>query len=365
MIFLYNITEINFMKILVTGAAGFIGSYVVQRLLERGDEVVGLDNINDYYEVELKYGRLAECGIVKEEVGWYKLVQSRKWPAYRFIRMNLEDSQAMEMLFVNERFGRVCHLAAQAGVRYSITNPRAYIESNIDGFFNVLECCRWNRVEHLVFASSSSVYGLNGKVPFSEKDSIAHPVSLYAASKKSNELMAHAYSKLYNIPSTGLRFFTVYGPVGRPDMAYFGFTNKLLKGETIQIFNYGNCKRDFTYVDDIVEGVVRVMQGAPERKNGEDGLPVPPYAVYNIGNQNPENLLDFVQILQEELIRAGVLPEDYDFEAHKELVPMQPGDVPVTYADTSALERDFGYKPSTSLREGLRKFAEWYAEFYK
>ena len=353
------------MKILVTGVAGFIGFYVCKRLLDRGDIVVGLDNINTYYDVGLKYGRLSTLGIQQELVDWYKFVESNFFENFRFIRMNLEDKQVMQMLFANEHFDKVVNLAAQAGVRYSLENPYAYVESNIDGFLNVLEGCRHYQVKHLVYASSSSVYGLNGKVPFSEKDSIAHPVSLYAATKKSNELMAHAYSKLYNIPSTGLRFFTVYGPAGRPDMAYFGFTDKLLKGEKIQIFNYGNCKRDFTYIDDIVEGVVRVMQGAPKRENGEDGLPIPPYAVYNIGNQNPENLLDFVQILQEELIRAGVLPEDYDFEAHKELVPMQAGDVPVTYADTSALERDYGYRPSTSLREGLRHFAEWYARFYK
>lgn len=353
------------MKILVTGAAGFIGSYVCKRLLSRGDEVVGLDNINSYYDVNLKYGRLGTLGIDKNTVDWYKFVQSNTSEQFRFVRINLEDKQAMRMLFANESFDKVVNLAAQAGVRYSIENPYAYVESNIDGFLNVLEGCRHYKVKHLVYASSSSVYGLNGKVPFSEKDSIAHPVSLYAATKKSNELMAHAYSKLYNIPSTGLRFFTVYGPAGRPDMAYFGFTNKLVKGETIKIFNYGNCKRDFTYVDDIVEGVKRVMMSPPEKKNGEDGLPVPPYKIYNIGNNNPENLLDFVQILSEELIRAGVLPQDYDFDAHKELVPMQPGDVPVTYADTSALENDFGFKPSTSLREGLRKFAEWYKNFYK
>lgn len=353
------------MKILVTGAAGFIGSYVCKRLLSRGDEVVGLDNINSYYDVNLKYGRLGTLGIDKNTVDWYKFVQSNTSEQFRFVRINLEDKQAMRMLFANESFDKVVNLAAQAGVRYSIENPYAYVESNIDGFLNVLEGCRHYKVKHLVYASSSSVYGLNGKVPFSEKDSIAHPVSLYAATKKSNELMAHAYSKLYNIPSTGLRFFTVYGPAGRPDMAYFGFTNKLVNNETIKIFNYGNCKRDFTYVDDIVEGVKRVMMSPPEKKNGEDGLPVPPYKIYNIGNNNPENLLDFVQILSEELIRAGVLPQDYDFDAHKELVPMQPGDVPVTYADTSALENDFGFKPSTSLRDGLRKFAEWYKNFYK
>ena len=300
-----------------------------------------------------------------------RLNELEQFENFRFVKGNLADKALIESIFEKHRPEIVVNLGAQAGVRYSITNPDAYVEANLIGFYNILEACRHSYdeghtpVEHLVYASSSSVYGSNKKVPYSTEDKVDNPVSLYAATKKSNELMAHAYSKLYNIPATGLRFFTVYGPAGRPDMAYFGFTNKLLKGETIQIFNYGNCKRDFTYVDDIVEGVVRVMQGAPERKNGEDGLPVPPYAIYNIGNQNPENLLDFVQILQEELIRAGVLPEDYDFEAHKKLVPMQPGDVPVTYADTSALERDFGYKPSTSLREGLRKFAEWYAEFYQ
>ena len=332
-------------SVFITGVAGFIGSNLAKRLLStvEGVKVVGLDNMNNYYDVRLKEARLKEL---------------ERFENFSFVKGNLADKA-------------VVNLGAQAGVRYSITNPDAYVEANLIGFYNILEACRHSYddghtpVEHLVYASSSSVYGSNKKVPYSTDDKVDNPVSLYAATKKSNELMAHAYSKLYNIPSTGLRFFTVYGPAGRPDMAYFGFTNKLLKGETIQIFNYGNCKRDFTYVDDIVEGVVRVMQGAPERKNGEDGLPVPPYAVYNIGNQNPENLLDFVQILQEELIRAGVLPEDYDFEAHKKLVPMQPGDVPVTYADTSALERDFGYKPSTSLREGLRKFAEWYANFYK
>ena len=353
------------MKILVTGVAGFIGSYVCKRLLNRGDEVVGIDNINAYYDVKLKYGRLRILGIEKEAVDWYRFVQSILFENFRFIRMDLKDKQAMQMLFANEYFDKVINLAAQAGVRYSIENPYAYVESNIDGFLNILEGCRHYQVKHLVYASSSSVYGLNGKVPFSEKDSIAHPVSLYAATKKSNELMAHTYSHLYGIPSTGLRFFTVYGPAGRPDMAYFGFTNKLVKGETIKIFNYGNCKRDFTFVDDIVEGVVRIMQHAPEKQNGEDGLPIPPYKVYNIGNNSPENLLDFVTILQEELVRAGVLPKDYDFEAHKELVPMQPGDVPVTYADTTPLEQDFGFKPNTSLRDGLRHFAEWYAKYYK
>ena len=344
--------------ILVTGAAGFIGSNLVKRIYREAPSatVIGIDNMNAYYDVALKEFRLKGLA---------------KYPPFTCVKGNIADKALITELFEKYKPAVVVNLAAQAGVRYSITNPDAYVESNLVGFFNILEACRHSYddgqtgVEHLVYASSSSVYGSNKKVPYSTDDKVDNPVSLYAATKKSNELMAHAYSKLYNIPSTGLRFFTVYGPAGRPDMAYFGFTNKLLKGETIQIFNYGNCKRDFTYVDDIVEGVVRVMQGAPERKNGEDGLPVPPYAVYNIGNQNPENLLDFVQILQEELIRAGVLPEDYDFEAHKKLVPMQPGDVPVTYADTSALERDFGYKPSTSLREGLRKFAEWYAKFYK
>lgn len=345
-------------RIFITGVAGFIGSNLAKRLLSTvaGVRVVGLDNMNHYYDVRLKEARLNEL---------------EQFENFRFVKGNLADKALIESIFEKHRPEIVVNLGAQAGVRYSITNPDAYVEANLIGFYNILEACRHSYdeghtpVEHLVYASSSSVYGSNKKVPYSTEDKVDNPVSLYAATKKSNELMAHAYSKLYNIPATGLRFFTVYGPAGRPDMAYFGFTNKLLKGETIQIFNYGNCKRDFTYVDDIVEGVVRVMQGAPERKNGEDGLPVPPYAIYNIGNQNPENLLDFVRILQEELIRAGVLPEDYDFEAHKKLVPMQPGDVPVTYADTSALERDFGYKPSTSLREGLRKFAEWYAEFYQ
>ena len=345
-------------RIFITGVAGFIGSNLAKRLLSTvaGVRVVGLDNMNHYYDVRLKEARLNEL---------------EQFENFRFVKGNLADKALIESIFEKHRPEIVVNLGAQAGVRYSITNPDAYVEANLIGFYNILEACRHSYdeghtpVAHLVYASSSSVYGSNKKVPYSTEDKVDNPVSLYAATKKSNELMAHAYSKLYNIPATGLRFFTVYGPAGRPDMAYFGFTNKLLKGETIQIFNYGNCKRDFTYVDDIVEGVVRVMQGAPERKDGEDGLPVPPYAIYNIGNQNPENLLDFVRILQEELIRAGVLPEDYDFEAHKKLVPMQPGDVPVTYADTSALERDFGYKPSTSLREGLRKFAEWYAEFYQ
>ena len=347
----YNI-DLNGKTVLVTGAAGFIGANLVKRLLNEFPHVnvIGIDNITDYYDVRLKHERLSEL----ETYG------SR----FIFIKENIANRVALEELFNTYAPQVVVNLAAQAGVRYSITNPDAYIESNLIGFYNILEACRHHKVEHLVYASSSSVYGSNKKVPYSTDDKVDNPVSLYAATKKSNELMAHAYSKLYNIPSTGLRFFTVYGPCGRPDMAYFGFTNKLLKGETIQIFNYGNCKRDFTYVDDIVEGVVRIMQHAPEKENGEDGLPVPPYKVYNIGNNSPENLLDFVQILQEELTAAGVLPEDYDFESHKELVPMQPGDVPVTYADTTPLEQDFGFKPHTSLREGLRKFAQWYKQFY-
>ena len=344
--------------ILVTGSAGFIGSNLVKELLKTNEEIsiIGFDSVNDYYDVSIKDYRLAEIE---------KLAGSKPKCKYTFIKGNLADKALIEKIFTENKIDIVVNLAAQAGVRYSITNPDAYIESNIIGFYNILEACRNHPVEHLVYASSSSVYGGNKKVPFSTDDKVDNPVSLYAATKKSNELMAHAYSKLYNIPSTGLRFFTVYGPAGRPDMAYFGFTNKLVKGETIKIFNYGNCKRDFTYVDDIVEGVKRVMMSPPEKKNGEDGLPVPPYKIYNIGNNNPENLLDFVQILSEELIRAGVLPQDYDFDAHKELVPMQPGDVPVTYADTSALENDFGVKPSTSLRDGLRKFAEWYKNFYR
>ena len=337
--------------VFVTGASGFIGSNLCKRILKEDPEckVIGLDNMNDYYDVRIKEARLNELSSCSN---------------YTFIKGNLADKELIDSIFDKYRPSIVVNLGAQAGVRYSITNPDAYIESNMLGFYNILEACRNYPVEHLVYASSSSVYGSNKKVPYSTDDKVDNPVSLYAATKKSNELMAHAYSKLYNIPSTGLRFFTVYGPAGRPDMAYFGFTNKLVNGDTIKIFNYGNCKRDFTYVDDIVEGVIRVMNKAPEKKNGEDGLPIPPYAIYNIGNSNPENLLDFVQILSEELVRAGVLPEDYDFEAHKELVAMQPGDVPVTYADTSALERDFGFKPHTPLREGLRKFAEWYKEFY-
>ncbi len=339
------------MKVFITGASGFIGSNLAKRILttEPDTKVIGLDNMNDYYDVRIKEARLAEL---------------QQFPQYTFIKGNLADKTLIQRIFEEYRPEVVVNLGAQAGVRYSITNPDAYMESNMIGFYNILEACRHYPVEHLVYASSSSVYGSNKKVPYSTEDKVDNPVSLYAATKKSNELMAHAYAKLYNIPCTGLRFFTVYGPAGRPDMAYFGFTNKLVKGETIQIFNYGHCKRDFTYVDDIVEGVVRVMKKPPEKKTGEDGLPVPPYAVYNIGNSNPENLLDFVQILSEELVRAGVLPADYDFDAHKELVPMQPGDVPVTYADTAALERDFGFKPHTPLREGLRKFAEWYKEFY-
>lgn len=337
--------------ILVTGAAGFIAANLVKRLLSDVPtaRIIGIDSVNDYYDVRLKEFRLNELS---------------KKENFIFVKGNIADKALIESLFEKYKPTIVVNLAAQAGVRYSITNPDAYIESNLVGFFNILESCRNHPVEHLVYASSSSVYGSNKKVPYSTDDKVDNPVSLYAATKKSNELMAHAYSKLYNIPSTGLRFFTVYGPAGRPDMAYFGFTNKLVDGETIKIFNYGNCKRDFTYVDDIVEGVVRVMQGAPEKKNGEDGLPIPPYAVYNIGNNQPENLLDFVQILSEELVRAGVLPDNYDFDAHKELVPMQPGDVPITYAETDALEKDYGFKPSTSLRDGLRKFAEWYKEFY-
>ncbi len=350
--------DLNGKTVLVTGAAGFIGSFLSERLLSDFEDirVIGFDSVNDYYDIRLKESRLEKL---------------QKHENFTFIKANLADKDKVNEVFCKYSPQIVVNLAAQAGVRYSITNPDAYIESNIIGFYNILEACRHSYndgatpVKHLVYASSSSVYGSNKKVPYSTDDKVDSPVSLYAATKKSDELMAHAYSKLYNIPSTGLRFFTVYGPAGRPDMAYFGFTDKLLRGETIRIFNYGNCKRDFTYINDIVEGVVRVMQGAPKRKNGEDGLPVPPYAVYNIGNQSPENLLDFVDILQQELIAAGVLPNDYDFEAHKQLVPMQPGDVPVTYADTTPLERDYGYKPSTDLRTGLRNFARWYKDFYK
>lgn len=392
--------ELNGKCILVTGAAGFIGSYLVKRLLQNTTNctIVGVDNMNDYYDVNLKKFRLKEIektlqaplrrGDVQSTVvspplkgeptvAGRRVKQLEGPSSFTFIRGNIADRALIDRVFTEYQPHIVVNLAAQAGVRYSITNPDAYIESNLIGFYNILEACRhssslssssssnYHGVEHLVYASSSSVYGSNKKVPYSTDDKVDNPVSLYAATKKSNELLAHAYSKLYNIPSTGLRFFTVYGPAGRPDMAYFGFTNKLREGKTIQIFNYGNCKRDFTYVDDIVEGIQRVMQHAPEKQTGEDGLPIPPYKVYNIGNSSPENLLDFVTILQEELVRAGVLPADYDFEAHKELVPMQPGDVPITYADTTPLERDFGFRPSTPLREGLRRFAEWYADFYK
>ncbi len=338
--------------IFITGTSGFIGSNLAKRLLKENNDIqiIGLDNMNNYYDVILKD---------------YRLNELEKFDNFTFIKGSLADKELINSIFEKYKPSIVVNLAAQAGVRYSIENPDAYIESNVIGFYNILEACRHNPVEHLVYASSSSVYGGNTKVPFSTEDKVDNPISLYAATKKSNELFAHTYSKLYNIPTTGLRFFTVYGPAGRPDMAYFGFTNKLIKGEKIKIFNYGNCKRDFTYIDDIVEGIIRVMQKPPEKKNGEDGLPIPPYKVYNIGNSHPENLLDFVNILQEELVRAGVLPKDYDFESHKELVPMQAGDVPITYADTTPLEKEFGFKPSTSLREGLRKFAEWYKEFYK
>ena len=348
-----NKIDLKGKTILITGAAGFIGSNLVKELFNTVDDIkiIGIDNMNDYYDVSIKEYRLDEINKLNKN--------------FIFIKGDISDKDTIDNLFNEYKPRVVVNLAAQAGVRYSITNPDAYIKSNLIGFYNILEGCRHNEVEHLVYASSSSVYGSNKKVPYSTDDKVDNPVSLYAATKKSNELMAHAYSKLYNIPSTGLRFFTVYGPAGRPDMAYFGFTNKLLKGETIEIFNYGNCKRDFTYIDDIVEGVKRVMQGAPDKKLGEDGLPIPPYAVYNIGNQNPENLLGFVDILQQELIDAGVLPKDYDFEAHKKLVPMQAGDVPITYADTTPLEKDFGFKPSTPLRTGLRNFAKWYKEFYR
>lgn len=348
----YNI-DLKGKTILVTGAAGFIGSNLVKRLFHdvKNIKVIGIDSITDYYDVNIKFERLKEIDALDKD--------------WTFVHDSIANKEIIEEIFSKNKISVVVNLAAQAGVRYSITNPDAYIQSNLIGFYNILEACRHHEVEHLVYASSSSVYGSNKKVPYSTDDKVDNPVSLYAATKKSNELMAHAYSKLYNIPSTGLRFFTVYGPAGRPDMAYFGFTNKLVNGGTIKIFNYGNCKRDFTYVDDIVEGIVRVMQHAPEKQNGEDGLPIPPYKVYNIGNSHPENLLEFVSILQEELIRAGVLPEDYDFEAHKKLVAMQPGDVPVTYADTTPLEEDFGYKPATPLREGLRAFAEWYKNYYQ
>jgi len=343
--------DLEHKTLFVTGAAGFIGSNLVKRLLHdtRTARIIGIDNMNDYYDPALKEQRLEQ---LRDE-------------RFTFVRGDIADRSVIDSIFAEHKPAVVVNLAAQAGVRYSITNPDAYIQSNLIGFYNILEACRHNPVEHLVYASSSSVYGSNKKVPYSTDDKVDNPVSLYAATKKSNELLAHAYSKLYNIPSTGLRFFTVYGPAGRPDMAYFGFTNKLVNNETIQIFNYGNCRRDFTYVDDIVEGVVRIMQGAPEKQTGDDGLPLPPYAVYNIGNSNPENLLDFVDILQQELVRAGVLPADYDFEAHKQLVPMQPGDVPVTFADTTALERDYGFRPHTPLRDGLRAFAEWYAKEYR
>lgn len=373
----YNVS-LEGKTVLVTGAAGFIGSNLVKRLFYevKNIHIIGIDSITDYYDVNIKYERLKEIKqclsvIVDQKSGMDEngvesgFYQGQNGSSWTFVHASIADKEAVEKIFTENNISVVVNLAAQAGVRYSITNPDAYIQSNLIGFYNILEACRHHEVEHLVYASSSSVYGSNKKVPYSTDDKVDNPVSLYAATKKSNELMAHAYSKLYNIPSTGLRFFTVYGPAGRPDMAYFGFTNKLVKGETIKIFNYGNCKRDFTYVDDIVEGIVRIMQHAPEKQNGEDGLPIPPYKVYNIGNNSPENLLDFVTILQEELVRAGVLPNDYDFEAHKELVPMQPGDVPVTYADTTPLEQDFGFKPNTSLRDGLRYFAEWYAKYYK
>ena len=372
----YNV-NLEGKTVLVTGAAGFIGSNLVKRLFHevKNIHIIGIDSITDYYDVNIKYERLKEIAqslrvIVDRktsldkdgvESGFYEGQNGSTWT---FVHASIADKEAVEKIFAENKISVVVNLAAQAGVRYSITNPDVYIQSNLIGFYNILEACRHHVVEHLVYASSSSVYGSNKKVPYSTNDKVDNPVSLYAATKKSNELMAHAYSKLYNIPSTGLRFFTVYGPAGRPDMAYFGFTNKLVKGETIKIFNYGNCKRDFTFVDDIVEGVVRIMQHAPEKQNGEDGLPIPPYKVYNIGNNSPENLLDFVTILQEELVRAGVLPKNYDFDAHKQLVPMQPGDVPVTYADTTPLEQDFGFKPNTSIREGLRRFAEWYAKYY-
>ena len=365
------------MNIFVTGAAGFIGANLVMRLLKEGFNgepvnITGLDNLNDYYDPSLKHYRLKQIETLSSRPSTFRSAQrdaclgkNSQFSSFNFVCGDIADKDLINKLFAEEKFDIVVNLAAQAGVRYSITNPDAYIQSNLIGFYNILEACRHTMVDHLVYASSSSVYGGNKKVPFSVDDRVDNPVSLYAATKKSNELLAHAYSKLYNIPSTGLRFFTVYGPAGRPDMAYFGFTNKLVRGETIQIYNYGNCRRDFTYVDDIVEGIIRVMQKAPERKTGEDGLPIPPYKVYNIGGGQPENLLDFVTILQEELIRAGVLPKDYDFEAHKQLVPMQPGDVPVTYADASALERDFGFTPKITLCDGLRRFAQWYKKYYQ
>ena len=358
----YNVS-LEGKTVLITGAAGFIGSNLVKRLLRdvKNIKVVGIDSMTDYYDVNIKKERLLEIQNIVD----YQSDDNARISSWTFVNESIANKDVIEKLFQDYKPAIVVNLAAQAGVRYSITNPDSYVESNLIGFYNILEACRHFQVEHLVYASSSSVYGSNKKVPYSTDDKVDNPVSLYAATKKSNELMAHAYSKLYNIPSTGLRFFTVYGPAGRPDMAYFGFTNKLREGKTIQIFNYGNCKRDFTYIDDIVEGVVRVMQHAPEKQNGEDGLPIPPYKIYNIGNSAPENLLDFVTILQEELISANVLPSDYDFESHKELVPMQPGDVPVTYADTTPLEEDFGFRPSTSLRVGLRAFAQWYAKYYK
>ncbi len=353
------------MKALVTGAAGFIGFHLVEKLASQDFEVVGIDNLNDYYPVSLKYARLKECGIDERKIVQGHEARSIKFDKYKFIHIDIENKDALFELFKKEKFDVVVNLAAQAGVRYSIENPYAYIKSNIIGFFNLLEAARKYPVNHFVYASSSSVYGGNTKVPYCTDDKVDNPVSLYAATKKSDELIAHAYAKLYNIPCTGLRFFTVYGPWGRPDMAYFSFTDKLIAGESIKIFNYGNCQRDFTYIDDIVEGVIRVMQHAPERKKGDDGLPIPPYKVYNIGNNHPVNLLEFVSTLQEELVGIGLLPQDYDFDAHKELVPMQPGDVPATYADTKPLEQDFGFKPETPLRDGLRKFVEWYSRQYR
>lgn len=359
--------ELNKKKILVTGAAGFIGAYLCMELLERYPEaeIIGIDNLNDYYEVSLKLSRLRNISEKASGIALADVENGFTAGKFTFIKGNLADKALIEQIFEEKKPEVVVNLAAQAGVRYSIDHPDVYIESNLIGFYNILEACRYNPVEHLVYASSSSVYGGNKKVPFSTEDKVDNPVSLYAATKKSNELLAHAYSKLYNIPSTGLRFFTVYGPAGRPDMFYYSATKRLVAGGKIQIFNYGNCRRDFTYIDDIIEGVIRVMQGAPEKKDGEDGLPLPPYAVYNIGGGNPENLLDYVTVLQEELVRANILPDNYDFEAHRELVGMQPGDVPVTYADSEALERDFGFTPSIGIREGLRKFAEWYGRYYR